>query len=74
MKRTKEWWSRLTPSERSELVTLEGKQHRGGAHWSLPDGWSICLGCNNPHHDIGMCPSCKERIRELRANADGMKR
>jgi len=72
MRRTKEWWARLTKSERSELVMLERLEARGGGGGSsyLPDDCSECSNCSTPHLGYGLCPRCFNRLENLIAKAD----
>lgn len=73
MKRTKEWWARLTKAERSELVYLERTESRGGGGRSsyLPDDCSECPNCSTPHVGYGLCPSCSKRLHALLWKANG---
>ena len=74
MKRTAEWWSRMSKRERSELVKLEKGQYMGGVSWKIPCSCSICLGCDTAHSKIGgLCPSCTNRLNQLIALADSDK-
>lgn len=74
MRRTREWWARLTKAERSMLVRLERIESRGsvGAGSSyLPDDCSECGNCSVPHMGHGLCPGCFHRLESLIAKADG---
>jgi len=73
MKRTKEWWARLTKTERSELVTLQTADSRNGGYHSLyiPDDCTECPHCGMPHLGAGLCPVCSGRLENLIAKADG---
>lgn len=70
MKRTKTWWARLTPEERSELVYLERADKYGGRSSFLPDDCSECGGCSMPHLGSGLCSLCSKRLEELIRKAD----
>ena len=75
MKRTKEWWARLTKTERSTLVYLERIESRGGGGGSsyLPDDCSECPNCSTPHLGYGLCPRCSKRLHTLLQKAnDGL--
>jgi len=73
MKRTKEWWARLTKTERSTLVYLERIESRGGGGGSsyLPDDCSECPNCSTPHLGYGLCPLCSKRMHALLRKANG---
>jgi len=67
MKRTKEWWTRLTKQERHTLVAIE----RGGwgssysASGMLPDDCSDCDACGQPMLGTGLCPKCTKELNRL---------
>jgi hypothetical protein len=66
MKRTKEWWKRLTKDERSRLYWLE---HQKGSGYSaggyLPDDCSEC-GCGSPMLGAGgFCPVCSAEYNRI---------
>ena len=65
MKRTKQWWSRLTKGERIELMSLEQDQYHGGGSAYIPDDCSECGHCSTPHLGYGLCPICNNRLGEL---------
>lgn len=72
MKRTKEWWSRLTREERSRLVMLE----RASNQTMLPSGYcpddcGECPACSSPAPGDGLCNYCLEELIELHRKADG---
>lgn len=69
MKRTKEWWARLTKEERSHLVYLE----RSANCWSayLPDDCCECSGCGTPMVGEGLCEACYEAWKYYVDKADG---
>jgi hypothetical protein len=72
MKRTKEWWERLTKAERSELYWLEraGSSGYGGGGY-LPDDCSECGYCSQPFLGSGdLCLPCLHRLIELCDKAD----
>ena len=71
MKRTKEWWARLTKEERSELYWLEyGNRH---SHYSsyYPDDCVECGSCGCPSLGTGLCNQCSSRLNELLKKANG---
>lgn len=66
MKRTKEFWKRLTKDERCELVYIERHQYEYiGNKGYLPDDCSECPVCGEPHLGSGLCSRCNNRIIEL---------
>lgn len=74
MKRTKEWWARLTPKERSELWWLERAQTAPSFSSDLiPDDCSYCANdnCSLPHPGRGLCLVCRKRLITLCEKADG---
>lgn len=71
MKRTKEWWARLTKRERSDLVFLEGSQKYSGTAWNIPDDCRMCGACGTPHGGSGLCPQCYKKLIDLIKKADG---
>ena len=73
MKRTAEWWARLTKAERSDLVLLQTADSRCGGYCSLyiPDDCTECPYCDTPHLGAGLCPTCSSRLKNLIAKADG---
>ena len=66
MRRTKQWWSRLSKRERSRLVELE---HLGsgpyGAGGYLPDDCTECNGCGEPQVGSGLCSQCCREHKAL---------
>ena len=73
MRRTKEWWARLTKEERSQLWWLEnGERHHGGYGGGgyLADDCGECPTCSLPHLGCGLCPFCLDRLIALIAKAD----
>jgi len=69
MKRNKEWWSRLTSDERSELYWLErAKSGFNGGY--LPDGYGSCGYCSTPCTG-DLCIDCLERHIYLVGKANG---
>jgi len=71
MKRTKEWWSRLTKEERSELWWLEKGDRYSGRSAYIADDCSECGHCGTPHLGSGLCPLCDKRLEKLLHKADG---
>lgn len=72
MRRTKEWWARLTAQERKELVWMEKYNNtygRMGGYY--PDDCSECTACGNAMLGSGMCPWCRNRCQELVDKANG---
>ncbi len=67
MRRTKQWWSRLTKEERSELHWLDYYSSRWNTRGpaGLPDGCVECGNCSTPHSGVGLCPTCSRRLDEL---------
>ena len=66
MKRTKEWWHRLTKDERRRLFELEhpyGSQYGVGGY--LPDDCSECGRCGNPMLGCGLCRTCLTELDRL---------
>jgi len=61
MRRTKEFWARLTKEERSYLVYIE--KNKNNYNWMggyLPDDCSECVVCGLPMLGSGMCHHCYE--------------
>lgn len=71
MKRTKEWWGRLTSDERSELVNLERADNASYRDSRIPDDCTECGYCSTPHTGSGLCPLCNKRLCELYRKAEG---
>jgi len=74
MKRTKEWWNRLTPNERSRLVYLERSEKYSsgyGQGFNIPDDCCMCGACGTPHSSSGLCPRCNNELLILLKKADG---
>ena len=72
MKRTKAWWARLEPEERSYLVYLERMQNRcsiGSAYY--PDDVGDCPACGCPTISSGMCRHCRADMWKLIEKASG---
>jgi len=69
-RRTKEWWAKLQPWERSWLVNMErisAQGHHLGGGGYLPDDCGECDGCGDTTYMGSLCPNCKaiyERILE----------
>jgi hypothetical protein len=71
MTRNKQWWSRLTSEERSELYWLE--RAYGGANGGyLPEGYGSCGNCGTPCTG-DLCRDCIERKIYLIDKANGNK-
>ena len=66
-RRTKAWWARLEPWERSWLVNMERASTYAGAY--LPDDASLCPGCGTPTIG-GMCKHCYETYESIIAKAE----
>ena len=75
MRRTKEWWHRLSKPERAQLVYLEGSSSwsycTGGG--SQPDDCPECDGCGQPQLGSGLCSNCSKELQNLIDKADGKK-
>lgn len=71
MRRTKEWWNKLTKQERSELVWLEKTQHHYGYSAYYPDDCGECGSCGNPSLGGGLCNLCNNRLIELLNKVNG---
>ena len=71
MKRTKEWWARLTEAERSHLVFIE-KHHNKSAIGSayLPDDVGECPACGQLSH-FGLCDYCSDARQKYIRKANG---
>ena len=72
MRRTREWWARLTKEERSELVYLEGSDRYSHRSAYIPDDCYECGSCSTP--SLGsLCPMCLNRLIFLidKANQGG---
>ena len=69
MKRNREWWSRLTSEERSELYWLE--RAKGGSNGGyLPEGYGGCGYCGTPCTG-DLCSNCLKRKIYLKHKAEG---
>jgi len=74
MRRTREWWARLTKDERARLVYLERSANLGGGYGGggyLPDDCCECGSCGTPSTSSGLCPICLDDLIVLVAKADG---
>ena len=72
MKRTKEWWARLSAEERSKLVSIERSESSAyGAGGWIPDDCCECGACGTPHIGSGLCEACLSELLTLRAKAEG---
>jgi len=58
MRRTKKWWARLTPRDRSIIVCFERFQNKGGNQGNLPDDCADCGVCGCPCLSPGPCQLC----------------
>ena len=66
MKHTKEWWSALTPDERSWLVYAE--RHQGAMSFGcayLPDDCTECCICGQPCFCSSPCRDCLSEMSRL---------
>ena len=74
MKRTKQWWAKLTIEERATLVYLErGANLSGGMGGGgyLPDNCSECGACGNPMCGYGgLCSWCQSQLDGIISKAD----
>lgn len=67
MRRTKEWWRRLSDDERALLIALERANAAGTGSGSayLPEGFADCPFCSTPTHWGGLCSMCNARLDGL---------
>lgn len=76
MRRTKEWWARLTPDERKELKLREGEKRRDGEWYCRYCGGEVRFyrGVVVPGYSgksksgkvwRWICPACLPHIQEL---------
>jgi len=75
MKRTKEWWARLTPEERSHLVHIEKYHNRSAVGSSyLPADVGECPACGQLS-SCGLCDYCSDARQKYirKANGEGEK-
>jgi len=76
MQRTKDWWSRLDPDERSWLIYFERNQNNyspyGGDGW-LPDDCMECTVCSCPGLS-SPCRACLNEAIRIVDKADGKMR
>lgn len=75
MKRTKEWWARLTKDERAHLVYLERSDVKGsgrGRSAYLPDDCGECPACGTPTISSGLCHACYQAWKSYINKADGV--
>ena len=72
MKRNKQWWSKLTKEERSQLTYLERGANLGGSGGGyLPDDCSDCGACGNPMIGYGgLCSMCQSQLDAIINKAD----
>ena len=70
MKRTKDWWYRLSKVERIELVALERAANKSFGSSYLPDDCCECGYCSTPHLSSGLCGICLNRLEKLIRKAD----
>lgn len=72
MRRTKEWWARLSPGERSRLVWLERSANRLSSHSAyLPDDCTECPSCGDPQLGSELCAHCDRELIALVKKAAG---
>jgi len=74
MKRTKEWWARLTKDERGYLVYLEKANNQYGGYGGggyLPDDCSECTACGQPMLGSGLCTYCSDNLYRLIDKGNG---
>lgn len=65
MKRTKDWWAKLTKEQRSTLVYLERAANKNVSYSAyLPEGYGECPGCGYPT-SRSLCSYCSNRLIEL---------
>ena len=57
-RRTKEWWAKFTPEERSTIVYFERYCERGGRSSYLPDDCGDCGVCGSVTKGSGACRDC----------------
>lgn len=59
MKRTKEWWGRLSKCEKKELIYLEKADKKGGyKNDSFPPNMYECPACSQPTTFYNLCIKC----------------
>jgi hypothetical protein len=71
MRRTKEWWARLAPEERSHLVYIEkyaNKSSIGSPY--LPDDVGECPACGQLSN-YGLCRYCSNSLQKYIDKANG---
>lgn len=71
MKRTKEWWGKLTPIERIQLHWLERGQHHSTRSGYIPDDMVECGNCGTPTLGYGLCEGCSELLGNILQKANG---
>lgn len=72
MRRTREWWARLTKRERSELVMLERTNRHGRRSAYIPDDCFVCGYCGAPSLSSDLCPLCSNGLDLLIRKASGL--
>ncbi len=70
MRRTKEWWARLTKEEREALVWLDKANRDYGSSSYLPEPYGFC-GCGTPTNGGGICSECSDDRERLIQKANG---
>jgi len=71
MRRTRTWWARLTPDERSWLVYFERSKHfSAGCSPYLPDDCGECGMCSSPSVGGGPCRYCLAECLRIVRKAD----
>ena len=61
MRRTREWWARLTKEERIELVYLESSDKHSHRSDYIPEDCYECGSCSTPSLS-SLCPMCLNRL------------
>ena len=69
MRRTKEWWARLTKEERARFRTLEGARI-GNQFFD----YGLCPTCPRGIVKKALCPSCLDELAALIRKASGEER
>jgi hypothetical protein len=70
VRRTREWYARLLPSERNELYYLERAAKTNLASSHLPEGYGDCGYCSTPTGGGGLCSRCNQRLNEIIAKGE----
>ena len=72
MRRTKNWWAKLTKPERYELISLEASNKYSGSCSYIPDDCCECGYCSTPHLGNRLCPLCDARLNSLITKANSL--